>query len=175
MAETEEEERFQLVDREGRPCGAASRRECHGNPKLIHAVVHLQVTDGRGRLYLQKRSPRKDLYPGYWDTAVGGHVQAGEAIADALMREAFEELGVRPEGARLLFTYLHGSAVETEYVSTFGWTSAGELRPNPEEIVEGRYYSPQEIEARLGGGYFTPNFEEEYRRLRGSAFLPGAA
>jgi len=33
-------EMFQLVDREGRPVGQASRQECHGNPRLLHLVVH---------------------------------------------------------------------------------------------------------------------------------------
>ncbi len=66
---------FQLVDREGNPVGQASREECHGNPLLIHLVVHLHVLDGEGRLLLQKRSMTKDTNPGRWDTSVGGHVQ----------------------------------------------------------------------------------------------------
>ncbi len=181
----EGEERFQLVDREGNPVGAATRSECHGNPQLIHAVVHLQVRDGRGRLFLQKRSPGKDLYPGRWDTAVGGHVRAGEPVAAALAREAREELGIRtisrrPAGsrpaargaeARLLFTYLHRSAVETEFVHTFGWTSEGPFRLNPEEVAEGRFFSRPEIEERLGRAFFTPNFEEEYGRLLACGFI----
>ena len=78
-------EMFQLVDRNGRPTGQASRQECHGNPRLIHLVVHLHVFDPAGRLYLQKRSMRKDTNPGLWDTSVGGHVSAGEMVEDALV------------------------------------------------------------------------------------------
>ena len=87
-------EMFQLVDRNGRPTGQASRQECHGNPRLIHLVVHLHVFDPAGRLYLQKRSMRKDTNPGLWDTSVGGHVSAGEMVEDALVREAREELDI---------------------------------------------------------------------------------
>lgn len=166
-----QEERFQLVDGEGRPTGSAPRSQCHGDPSLVHAVVHLQIRDRSGRLYLQQRSPRKDLYPGYWDTAVGGHVQAGEPVLLALAREAREELGIRAGGARPLFTYLHGSEVETEFVHAFGWVGDGPFRPDPEEISDGRFFTRQEIEARLGSGFFTPNFEREYRLLLEAGFL----
>jgi 8-oxo-dGTP pyrophosphatase MutT (NUDIX family) len=42
---------------------------------------------------LQRRSATKDTWPGKLDVAVGGHVRAGESVADTL-REAEEELGL---------------------------------------------------------------------------------
>ena len=67
---------------------------------LLHPVVHLHLFNSRGELYLQKRPEWKDIQPGRWDTAVGGHVDYGETVPDALRREVFEELGItdfRPE------------------------------------------------------------------------------
>jgi 8-oxo-dGTP diphosphatase len=44
---------------------------------------------------LVKRSDDRALYPGVWDVA-GGHCEAGETPGDALTRELYEELGIRP-------------------------------------------------------------------------------
>ena len=107
-------EMFQLVDRNGRPNGEASRGECHGNPRLIHLVVHLHLFDPLGRLFLQKRSTSKDTNPGLWDTSVGGHVAAGEDVMAALVREAREELGIDAVGASFLYSYLNEGDFESE-------------------------------------------------------------
>ena len=60
---------------------------------LLHPVVHLHILNRYDQLYLQKRSMKKDLLPGYWDTAVGGHISYGEYVQEALFRESSEELG----------------------------------------------------------------------------------
>jgi len=83
-------EMFPIVDIDGTVIGKATRGECHSGSKLLHPVVHLHVFDCEGRLYLQKRPEWKDIQPGKWDTAVGGHIDYGEELADALSREARE-------------------------------------------------------------------------------------
>ena len=88
------EELFPLVDEDGNVIGKALRSECHSGSKLLHPVVHLHVFDNEGRLFLQQRSMSKDIQPGKWDTAVGGHVDFGETVGEALSREAGEELGL---------------------------------------------------------------------------------
>jgi len=156
---------FQLVDRNGTRLGAASREECHGNPLLIHLVVHLHVFDARGRLYLQKRSMRKDTNPGHWDTSVGGHVNAGEDVAAALIREAREELGIDAGGAKFLYALLSEGSFESEYAQCFSLTWQGEIHPDPDEIEEGRFFSLAEVESLMGTGVLTPLFEREWPML----------
>lgn len=87
-----ESELFPVVDGEGRVIGKATRGECHGGSMLLHPVVHLHLFNSKGELYLQKRPEWKDIQPGRWDTGVGGHVDFGEEVSDALLREAREEL-----------------------------------------------------------------------------------
>lgn len=53
-----------------------------------------------GRLLLCHRHPGRSNFPNVWDLP-GGHVDLGESLADALVRELDEELGIRidpPEG-----------------------------------------------------------------------------
>ena len=62
---------FPLVNEAGETIGRASRAECHNGSKLLHPVVHLHIFNHQGDLLLQKRSMKKDIQPGKWDTAVG--------------------------------------------------------------------------------------------------------
>lgn len=57
-------------------------------------VVGALVTDRRGRIYVQRRSEERALFPGCWDI-VGGHVDEGEELTAALAREIEEETGWR--------------------------------------------------------------------------------
>ena len=162
-------EMLERCDAAGSPLGAVSRERAHGDPTVIHLVVHLHVFHPDGRLLLQKRSLAKDLYPGVWDTAVGGHVGAGEDVRAALQREAREELGIDASGAVALHSYLHANPHESEYVHTWRLVSEGPFEPNRLEIQEVRFHTAQEIQGHLGDGTYTPNFEAEWARIREKA------
>lgn len=165
-------EMFPLVDPEGRVIGSASRGDCHSGSMLLHPVVHLHVVSSDGCLYLQKRSMDKDIQPGRWDTAVGGHVDMGESVGDALRREAREEIGLTGFEPVALKPYVFQSAVERELVNPYYTVIAADtcFDLDPAEVDEGRFWSVAEIEAALGRGVFTPNFESEFAAIRG--FLP---
>ena len=157
---------FDVVTPRGRVLGRAPRPVCHGGPKLLHGVVHLHLFDARGRLYLQKRSRSKDIQPGRWDSSVGGHIDSGETVGEALVREAREELGILGFRPEFLKTYVWTSDREAELVHSHRtvWTGE-EPRFDPGEIDEGRWWEPAEIEAALEGGAFTPNFRWEWEHL----------
>ena len=160
------EEWFPLVNEAGETIGKATRKECHCGSKLLHPVVHLHIFNDKGDLYLQKRSMRKDIQPGKWDTAVGGHVDYGEQTGDAPRREVREELGVTDFIPTFIMRYVFESAIEKELVNTFKTIYNGPFSPDPEELDEGKFWSLEEIESNLGKGIFTPNFESEYKRLK---------
>ncbi len=157
---------FPVVDTDGAVIGKATRGECHGGSMLLHPVVHLHVFDRAGNLYLQKRPAWKDIQPGKWDTAVGGHVDYGEEVTVALRREAREELGLSNFESEFIARYVFESDRERELVNSFR-TVVDELPCPSDELDGGRFWSRDEILANLGKEVFTPNFEQEYVRLFG--------
>lgn len=157
---------FPVVERSGLVVGRALRSYCHSGAKPLHPVIHIHIIDRNSRIYLQKRPLTKDIQPGKWDTAVGGHVSYGESIIETLYREASEELGFSEFNPIYLETYEFESSVEREMVNVFAVVGTYDLRPDPEEIEEGRWWDVAEIDESIGKGIFTPNFESEYTMMR---------
>lgn len=163
--ETKKEEWFPLVDEAGVTVGKATRKECHSGRKWLHPVVHLHIFNHAGALYLQKRALTKDIQPGKWDTAVGGHVDYGETIEEALRREVREELGIVGFTPEFVKRYVFESAIEKELVHTFRTCYDGPFTPDTAELDEGRFWTMEEILSALGKEVFTPNFEREFREI----------
>lgn len=156
-------EDFPLVDETGTVVGRATRKYCHSGSMALHAVVHLHIMNSAGELYLQKRSMKKDIAPGRWDTAVGGHIDYGEYVKDALAREAREELGVdiADLNTRPLFNYIWQSSVEREVVNAFAIVYEGKITPDHDEVDEGRFWNMDELKSSLGKDVFTQQFEQQ--------------
>ena len=159
-----------VVDEHGTVVGSAPRAVCHdGASRLLHPVVHLHVIDENGRLLMQKRSAKKRIQPGRWDTAVGGHVDYGEAIADALRREACEEIGLTDiSEAKLLKNYLFESEVERELVYCHIIRAPRGFKPTisePDDIDILQFRPIDDILNNLGNGSLTPNFEREFQSV----------
>jgi isopentenyldiphosphate isomerase len=163
----ETEEYLEIVDNSGTVIGSARRSEVHGNPSLIHRVVHVLVFNKEGNILLQKRSMNKDVAPGRWDTSVGGHVGIGEDLLRSSMREMQEELGIATDESEYLYSYMHSNAYETELVATFRCTHEGEFTFNREEIDEIRFWNYEEITEAVGKKILSDNFEHEFRTYTG--------
>ena len=165
MKQDNNKEIFPVVDEQGNTIGSATRGECHNGSKLLHPVVHLHLFDPNGRIYLQQRPLWKDIQPGKWDTAVGGHVDYGEEIETALQREVYEELGLTGLQARFLTRYVFESEREKELVHVYSAIHDGAVHPSA-ALDGGRFWSAQEISDAMGAGILTPNFEQEYIRIQ---------
>ena len=87
-------ELFPLVNEDGQVLGSITRGKAHDGSKLLHPVVHLHLFNRHGQLYLQKRPEWKDIQPGRWDTAVGGHADCGETPEEAMrhFRSCFRDM-----------------------------------------------------------------------------------
>lgn len=164
MKKDNSNEIFPIVDVEGNTIGSATRGECHDGSKLLHPVVHLHLLDSKGRLYLQQRPLWKEIQPGKWDTAVGGHIDYGEDVASALKREVREEIGIEEFTPKFLMKYLFESERERELVYVYSTTYDGEVCPS-DELDGGRFWSLEELDEAMGQGILTPNFELEYSKI----------
>ena len=159
------EERFPLVDEEGKVVGSATRGECHNGSRLLHPVVHLHVFNSRGEVYLQRRPEWKDIQPGKWDTSVGGHIDFGETPEQALLREVREELGITDFQPERVGQYVFDSRRERELVYVNRTIYDGPITPSEDELDGGRFWTLDEIHSAIGQSVLTPNFESEFQRF----------
>jgi isopentenyldiphosphate isomerase/intracellular septation protein A len=155
------EEWFPLVDEKGNVTGKAPRSLCHSGSMLLHPVVHVHVLNHQGNFFLQKRSLTKDIQPGKWDTAVGGHIAFGENIETAMKREMQEEIGLQHATCHFVTSYVNQTDVEKELVYLFYTLDHQGIILNPEEIDEGKFWTWEEIKKATGKGILTPNLEFE--------------
>lgn len=159
-------EMLPIVLPDGTVNAQAPRAFCHSPARPLHPVVHLEIINRYGEIYLQKRSAHKHLLPNCWDTAVGGHVSYGEYIEEALMREAAEELGLHEFNPIFIDSYISETERERELVNMFAIVGNFTPKPDGKEVSEGRYWSIDEIEKAIGSGQLTPLFENEYLRYK---------
>lgn len=155
------EEWFPLVNEKGNVIGKAPRSVCHSGSKLLHPVVHVHLFNSSGQLFLQKRSMNKDIQPGKWDTAVGGHIAFGESVELALQREVEEEVGLKGLNYQYITSYVWESEIEKELVYVFLSFNDNGIRINRDEIDEGKFWNFDDIKKMTGKGIFTQNLEFE--------------
>lgn len=162
------DELFEIVNEAGRVIGTAPRSQCHGNPALIHRSVHVVVFSSAGAILLQKRSMAKDIQPGKWDTAVGGHLRVGEDYEQGARREMGEELGVPPAFLEPLFDYPVRNRIESENVRVFRTVCDGPFTIQRSELDAVAFFEPDELKKRLEEGRtddLTPVLRDELARL----------
>ena len=143
------DELFDVVDEQDRVTGQLTRREVHRR-KLRHRAVHILVRNRAGRVFLQKRSMQKDLFPGTWDSSAAGHVGAGEDYNGTALRELAEEIGCRPgQPLQRLFKTEAREETGQEFVWVYRAESEGPFTLQPEEVESGDWFTVGEIDRWL--------------------------
>jgi isopentenyldiphosphate isomerase len=139
------EEIFDVVNERDEVIGQRSRGEIH-RLGLKHRAVHVLIFNQRGELFLQKRSPKKDCFPGAWDSSAAGHLDVGETYDACAVRELAEELGLR---LTLPPTALFKLDACPETGQEFAWVYRGQAEGpftlHPDEIECGDWFAPDAI------------------------------
>jgi len=137
-----------LVDRSGAVVGSAERSVVR-RENLLHAATAVLVRDGRGRIYVHRRSADKDWVPGHHDAAAGGVMALGEEPEGSAARELAEELGIT--GAELtalgLSVYEDATTRCVEHCFEVRWD--GEVRHADGEVVWGTWMTLPELAEHL--------------------------
>jgi isopentenyl-diphosphate delta-isomerase type 1 len=167
------EEIFDVVNERDEVIGRASRREVHARD-LLHRAIHVLVFNGRGEVFLQKRSLTKDSSPGLWDSSTSGHVDAGEDYDACAVRELREELGLTlNEAPQRLFKLDAGLETDQEHVWVYRARAEGPFTLHPEEIERGEWFKPEHLDDWLGQRpqEFATAFAVIWRRVRAALLV----
>jgi len=157
-----QEEIFPLVDENGNITGQATRSKCHDGSKLLHPVIHLHIFNEENKLFLQKRSKKKDIFPNLWDSSVGGHIDLGETPLQASVREAWEELGLKNLEIHYITKHIIETDFERELTFCYYAISKEIPRPDEDEVSDGCFWDIELIKKNMYKGIFTPNFELDF-------------
>jgi 8-oxo-dGTP pyrophosphatase MutT (NUDIX family) len=170
------EETVALVDPGGRVVGTAPRSVVRRD-NLRHAATAVLLRDGRGRIYVHRRSPDKDWAPSHHDAAAGGILRADEVPAASAARELAEELGVAgvdlvPLG---LSSYEDSTTRVVEHCFEARWD--GPVSFPDAEVVWGRWMTLPELGEHLRDAAwpFVPDTRALLARLRADGIRDYAA
>ena len=139
------EEIFDVVNERDEVIGQKPRSEIH-RLNLKHRAVHVLVFNARGYLFLQKRSLKKDCFPGAWDSSASGHLDSDESYDACAVRELREELGLELARApERLFKIAACPETGQEFVWVYRCVAEGPFTLHPDEIERGDWFSPSRL------------------------------
>ncbi|WP_369374771.1 isopentenyl-diphosphate Delta-isomerase [Streptomyces sp. cg36] len=150
---TTEEILLELVDESGNTIGTAEKLSAHQAPGRLHRAFSVFLFDPSGKLLLQRRALGKYHSPGVWSNTCCGHPYPGESPFAAAARRTHEELGISPsllaEAGTVRYNHPdpESGLVEQEYNHLFVGLVQAPVKPDPEEVYETAFVSPQELTA----------------------------
>jgi isopentenyl-diphosphate delta-isomerase len=164
-----------LVDSSDRVKGTMDKLQAHQEGKL-HRAYSVFLFNSKGELLMQRRAMGKYHSPGLWTNTCCSHPRPGELTPDSAARRLKEELGIiAPVKPLFNFVYMcpiGGNLFEYEYDHVFYGYYEGNIKMNPEEVMETRWAKPEEIlseietQPHLFTLWFQLIFKDVMRRMK---------
>ncbi|MGJ5640870.1 NUDIX domain-containing protein [Formosa sp. S-31] len=170
------DELIDIVTETGKATGkVAPKSEIHSKG-YYHNTAHLWLYTKTGEILLAQRSYKKAICPGMWDVSVAGHVDAGESIEAAVLRETKEELSLTLSEKQLTkigvfpcFQSYNSGITDNEFHHTFLaelTVPVDNLTPQPEEVEAFKLVSIAQFKKLLTNSenneYFVPSNRAYY-------------
>jgi isopentenyldiphosphate isomerase len=149
-------EEIDVVDDEDRVVGRANRAEMRARG-LRHRATYILVFNSRNQIFVHRRTAGKDVYPSYFDVAVGGVVLRGETYDEAARREVKEEIGAAPNDLRCILPLRYEDQTNRVNGMVYSCTVDGPLTLQPEEIVSGEWLDLDHVIERVQHDLFCPD------------------
>lgn len=150
------EEQVDVVDAQDRVVGRATRSDMRAR-RLRHRATYILLFRSDGRLFVHRRTSTKDVFPSYYDVAVGGVVSAGESYDQAAARELFEEVGIADVALRELGRLQFEDSRSRVNGRVYSCVYDGPLTLQEDEIVAGEWLAPDAVWARIDQQPFCPD------------------
>ncbi|MBR3052349.1 NUDIX hydrolase [Candidatus Saccharibacteria bacterium] len=127
-------ELWQLFSANGEPIPCEGWDSALDNPTVEDKIVGIVVVflyrlnnDGELEFLWQRRSDKVGHHAGEYDFSAGGHVNFGESLSEAAVREAREEIGANISAEDLNFVTMCAHAVNRfGWVYMVDWTGRGD-------------------------------------------------
>lgn len=137
-------EQIAWVDHEDKLLGALPRSQLRERG-LIGRGTYILLFNSAGEMCVHRRTLSKAIYPGYWDVAAGGMVQADENYAESAARELEEELGVSGVSLTAHERFLFDQPGNRIWCAVFSAVWDGPLKLQPEEVLEARFMAIEDV------------------------------
>ena len=171
------EEYIDIVTVNGKPTGkSAPKSEIHSIGHY-HNTAHIWLYTHDEKILLQQRAASKVICPLLWDVSVAGHIDVGETMKQAAVRETKEEIGLtiseselKKIGAFECFQSYNNGIIDNEFHNTFICelkVHINELIPQEDEVEALKLVSFEEFEVLLKNsatnGHFVPTNRDYYQ------------
>ncbi|WP_242158504.1 NUDIX hydrolase [Aestuariivivens sediminis] len=172
------DEYIDIVSKEGIPTGKSELKSIVHQKGYYHNTAHIWFYTKPDGILLSQRSAKKTICPLLWDVSVAGHVDSGETVIRAAVRETQEELSLHITKEQLkkigvfeCFQEYPNGIKDYELHHTFICelqVPLSALIPQPDEVEKLKLVSFSEFESLLDNSTFNNHFipsNKKYYRI----------